>query len=120
MIRPTLVVLAGFIAALALLMVLVWLLYTTYLNLAERRLAARKSVYRNLVSELATRDRALLGPAIHQMKTLDDLEALEAVLEERARSATGSPDWLLEVYDNLGLVDKYIERLRNARKWRDR
>jgi HEAT repeat protein len=41
-------------------------------------------------------------------------------LEEQARSATGRPGWLLEVYDRLGLVDKYIQKLRSARKWRDR
>ena len=72
------------------------------------------------MSELATRDRALLEPTIHQMSTLYDLDALEAVLEEQARTATGRPGWLLEVYDQLGLVDKYIEKLRHARKWRDR
>ena len=54
------------------------------------------------------------------MSTLYDLDALEALLEEQARSATGRPAWLLEVYDQLGLVDKYIEKLRTARKWRDR
>ena len=41
-------------------------------------------------------------------------------IEEQARTATGRPGWLLEVYDQLGLVDKYIEKLRSARKWRDR
>ena len=72
------------------------------------------------MAELATRDRALLEPTIHQMRTLYDLDALEAVLEEQARTATGRPGWLLEVYDHLGLVDQYIEKLRTARKWRDR
>src|SRR6185312_3828595 len=56
----------------------------------------------------------------NQMSTLYDMDALEAVLEEQARGATGRPAWLLEVYDQLGLVDKYIEKLRTARKWRDR
>jgi HEAT repeat protein len=54
------------------------------------------------------------------MSTLYDLDALEAVLEEQARTATDRPGWLLEVYDRLGLVDKYIDKLRTARKWRDR
>jgi HEAT repeat protein len=106
--------------AVGLLTVLAWFVYTSYLDRVERRLAARKGLYRELVSELANRDRALLEPTIHQMRTLYDLDALEAVLEEQARSATGRPGWLLEVYDRLGLVDKYIEKLRTARKWRDR
>jgi HEAT repeat protein len=113
-------VLAGLMLAIGLLAILAWFLYTAYLNRVERRLADRKSLYRELVSELATRDRALLDPTIHQMKTLYDLDALEAVLEEQARSSTERPAWLLEVYDELGLVDKYIEKLRTARKWRDR
>jgi HEAT repeat protein len=121
MTRMTLVlVVAGLMLAIGLLTILAWFISTTYLNRVERRLAARKSLYRELVSELATRDRALLEPTINQMKTLYDLDALEAVLEEQARGATGRPDWLLEVYDELGLVDKYIDKLRTARKWRDR
>jgi HEAT repeat protein len=121
MTRVTVVlVIAAAMLAIGVLTVLVWFLYTTYLDRVERRLAARKSLYRDLVSELATRDRALLEPTIHQMKTLYDLDALEAVLEEQARSAIGRPDWLLEVYDELGLVDKYIDKLRSAPKWRDR
>src|SRR5919112_3214661 len=106
--------------AIVLLSILAWLLYSAYLDRVERRLATRKGLYRELVSELATRDRALLEPTIHQMSTLYDLDALEAVLEEQARHATGRPAWLLEVYDQMGLVDKYIEKLRNSRKWRDR
>src|SRR4051794_30334980 len=111
---------AGAMLAVVLFSILAWLLYTAYLDRIERRLAERKGLYRELVSELATRDRALLDPSINQMSTLYDLDALEAVLEEQARSATGRPDWLLDVYDRLGLVDKYIEKLRTARKWRDR
>jgi HEAT repeat protein len=111
---------AGLMLGVGLLTILAWLVYTSYLDRVERRLAARKGLYRELVSELATRDRTLLEPTIHQMSTLYDLDALEAVLEEQARTATGRPSWLLEVYDQLGLVDKYIEKLRSARKWRDR
>jgi HEAT repeat protein len=106
--------------AVGLLTILSWLLYTVYLDRVERRLATRKGLYRDLVSQLATRDRALLEPTIHHVSTLYDLDALEAVLEEQARGATGRPAWLLEVYDQLGLVDKYIDKLRRARKWRDR
>jgi HEAT repeat protein len=113
-------VLSALMLVIGLLAVLAWFLYTAYLNRVERRLARRKSLYRELVSELATRDHALLEPTIHQIKTLYDLDALEAVLEEQARSSTERPAWLLEVYDELGLVDKYIEKLRTARKWRDR
>src|SRR3954454_11378988 len=118
-VTPVLVA-AGSMLAVGLLAILAWFLYSFYLDRVERRLATRKGLYRELVAELATRDRALLEPTIHQMRTLYDLDALEAVLEEQARTVTGRPGWLLEVYDQLGLVDKYIEKLRNARKWRDR
>ncbi|HVD32128.1 MAG TPA: HEAT repeat domain-containing protein, partial [Gemmatimonadales bacterium] len=111
---------AGAMLAVGLLTVLAWLVDTWYLDRVERRLAARKGLYRDLVTDLAARDQALLGPTIHQMGTLHDLDALEAVLEEQARSANGRPRWLLEAYDQLGLVDKYVDQLRSARKWRDR
>ncbi|HYF38234.1 MAG TPA: HEAT repeat domain-containing protein, partial [Gemmatimonadales bacterium] len=111
---------AGLLFGAVLLAIVTWLFYTAYLDRVERRLARRKGLYRELVGELATRDRALLSPTIHQMSTLYDLDALEAVLEEQARNSTGRPEWLLEVYDQLGLVDKYIDKLRTARKWRDR
>lgn len=107
-------------AVLLVLSVIVWLAYTAILNRLERRLAARKGPYRDLVAGLATRERELLEPAIRQLGTLRDFDALEAVLEEQARSTTERPPWLLDAYDRLGLVDKYIERLRNARRWRDR
>ena len=113
-------IVAGAMVVVALLTVLAWLLHTWYLDHVERRLAARKGLYRELVSELATRDRTLLHSTIHQKGILYDLHALEAVLEEQARSASGSPGWLLEVYDELGLVDKYVDHLRFARSWRDR
>jgi len=111
---------AAAMLAVGLLTVLAWLISTWYLDRVERRLAARKGLYRDLVTDLATREQALLGPTIHQMSTLYDLDALEAVLEEQARTANGRPRWLLEAYDQLGLVDKYIDMLRSARKWRDR
>ncbi len=113
-------IIAGAMLAAGLLTVLAWLIYSWYLDRIERSLAERKGLYRELVSDLATRDRALLDPIIHQISTLYDLDALEAVLEEQARSSNGRPGWLLEVYDELGLVDKYIHMLRSARKWRDR
>jgi HEAT repeat protein len=114
------VIAAGVMLGAGLLSVLAWFFYSTYLDRIERRLDTRKGLYRELVAGLATRDRALLEPTIHQMSTLYDLDALEAVLEEQARTATGRPEWLLAVYDQLGLVDKYIEKLQTARKWRDR
>ena len=113
-------IVAGAMLAVGLFTVLAWLIYSWYLDRVESRLTKRKSLYRELVSDLASRDRALLHPTIHQMSTLYDLDALEAVLEEQARGASGRPGWLLEVYDELGLVDKYIATLRTARKWRDR
>jgi HEAT repeat protein len=103
-----------------LLAVIAWFVYTSYLNRVERRLARRKGVYRELVAELATRERALLEPEIRRLATLLDLEALEAVLEEQARATADRPAWLLDVYDRLGLVDRYVEKLRSARQWRER
>jgi HEAT repeat protein len=103
-----------------LLAVIAWLVYTSYLNRVERRLARRKGVYRELVAELATRERALLEPEIRRLATLHDLEALEALLEEQARATADRPAWLLDVYDRLGLVDRYVEKLRSARQWRER
>ena len=111
---------AGAMLAVGILTVLAWLIDTWYLDRVERRLAERKGLYRDLVVDLASREQTLLGPAIHQMGTLRDLHALEAVLEEQARAANGRPAWLLEAYDQLGLVDKYVDQLRSARKWRDR
>ena len=95
------VIIAGAMLAAGLLTVLAWLVYSWYLDRVERSLAERKGLYRELVSDLATRDRALLHPTIHQISTLYDLDALEAVLEEQARSSSGRPGWLLEVYDEL-------------------
>ena len=100
--------------------ILIWFGYTAYLNGLERRLAARKGPYRELVAGLASRERELLEPVIHQHGTLRDLVALEAVLEEQARDVEDRPAWLLDAYDRLGLIDKYIERLQQARKWRER
>ena len=106
--------------AVAVLGVLAWLVYTAWLGRLERRLEARKGVYRELVGGLAVRERALLEPELHQARTLRDFEALEAVLEEQARSVTERPPWLLDAYDRLGLVDKYVVKLREAKKWRER
>lgn len=100
--------------------IVAWLGYSAYLSRVERRLEARKGVYRELVTGLATRERALLEPELHQGRTLRDFEALEAVLEEQARGVTERPAWLLDAYDRLGLVDKYVEKLRTARQWRER
>ncbi len=111
---------AALMAGIGVLAILGWFAYTWYLTGLERQLAVRKGLYRDLVAGLASRDRALLEPAIQKLSTLKDVEALEAVLEEQARSLTDRPAWLLDTYDRLGLVDKYIEKLRNARKWRER
>jgi HEAT repeat protein len=113
-------VVAAVMLAVGLLSVLTWAFYTTYLNWIERRLASRKGLYRDLVASLAVRERELLEPELQRRRTLYDLEALEAVLEEQARGTAERPAWLLEAYDHLGLIDKYITRLRNARRWRER
>jgi len=111
---------AATMAGVGLLAVLTWLVHTSYLNRLERRLAYRKGLYRDLVAGLAQRDRALLEPQLRELATLKDFEALEAVLEEQARGATERPAWLLDAYDRLGLVEKYVTRLRSATKWRER
>lgn len=113
-------IVAGAMLAVGLVAVSAWLVYSWYLDRVERRLARRKGLYRELVSDLGTSDRALLDPTIHQISTLHDLDVLEAVLKEQARGASGGPGWLLDVYDELGLVDKYIDMLRSARKSRER
>ncbi len=117
---PIILGIAAAMAGVGLAAVLAWLLYTSYLNRLERRLAYRKGLYRDLVTGLALRDRALLEPQLRELTTLRDFEALEAVLEEQARGATERPAWLLDAYDQLGLVDKYVTRLRTATKWRER
>ncbi|HJS47520.1 MAG TPA: HEAT repeat domain-containing protein, partial [Gemmatimonadales bacterium] len=112
--------LAALMAVVSLAAVLAWLAYGAYLTVRERRLAARKGLYRDLVTGLAARERTLLDPALRQLETIRDVEALEAVLEEQARKSTDRPAWLLDTYDRLGLVQKYVRRLRRANRWRDR
>lgn len=117
---PIILGVAVAMAGIGLIAVLSWLIHTSYLNRLERRLAYRKGLYRDLVTGLAVRDRALLEPQLRELATLKDFEALEAVLEEQARGATERPGWLLDAYDRLGLVEKYVTRLRSAKKWRER
>ena len=113
-------VFAASVVGAGVLAVVCWFLYTAYLTRVERRLASRKGLYRELVAGLAQRDQALLEGELHELSTLRDFEALEALLEEQARGMTERPAWLLDTYDRLGLVDKYIGRLREARRWRER
>jgi HEAT repeat protein len=117
---PIILGVAVAMAGIGLMAVVSWLVYTSYLNSLERRLAHRKGVYRDLVAGLAVRDRVLLEPQLRELTTLKDFAALEAVLEEQARGATERPGWLLDAYDRLGLVDKYVTRLRTATQWRER
>ncbi len=111
---------AAVVVGLGLLAVVFWLCYAAWLTRVERRLAHRKGLYREVVAGLAERDRALLEPELHNLRTLRDFEALEALLEEQARGLTERPSWLIDAYDRLGLVDKYVERLRTATQWRER
>lgn len=111
---------AATVVGLGLVAVLIWLIYAAYLTRVEQRLARRKGLYRELIAGLATRDKQLLDPELHQLQTLRDFDALEALLEEQARAVSERPAWLLDIYDRLGLVDKYALRLRSARKWRER
>ena len=85
---PIILGVAAAMAGIGLVAVLAWLLYTSYLNRLERRLAYRKGLYRDLVTGLASRDRALLEPQLRELTTLKAFEALEGVLEEQARGAT--------------------------------
>ena len=111
---------AAVVLSIGFLAVLAWLCYAAWLTRVERRLARRKGLYRDTVAGLAQRERVLLEPEIRQLHTLRDFEALEAVLEEQARGLTERPSWLLDTYDRLGLVDKYVQRLRTAKRWRER
>lgn len=111
---------AATVASTGVLGIILWLWYGIHLNRLERNLARRKGAYRQFVEELSSRDQAYLEPELKQVATLRDFEALEAVLEEQARGATERPTWLLEAYDHLGLLDKYVHRLRHAKKWRER
>ncbi len=111
---------AATVVAIGLLGIVAWLIYAAWLGRVERRLAQRKGLYREVVAGLAQREKALLEPELLQLRTLRDFEALEALLEEQARGLTERPAWLLDTYDRLGLVDKYITRLRTAREWRER
>lgn len=111
---------AAVVLGIGFLAVVAWLCYAAWLTRVERRLARRKGLYRETVAGLAQRDRVLLEPEIRQLHTLRDFEALEAVLEEQARGLTERPSWLLDTYDRLGLVDKYVQRLRTAKRWRER
>jgi HEAT repeat protein len=111
---------AATVVGAGLLGVVAWAVYSLYLTRLERNMARRKGAYRQFLTELSSRDLAFLEPELKRVKTLRDFEALEALLEEQARTSTGRPGWLLDAYDRLGLVDKYIERLRHARKWRER
>ena len=121
MISLTLIlILAGTMAGVTLLAVLAWVCYTAYLDWFERRLERRKGLYRELVAELASGEREALDTEIHRPEILRDLDAFEAALEEQARRSTDRPTWLLEAYDHLGLIDKYVEQLRNGRRWRAR
>jgi len=111
---------AAVVVGVGILSVLAWLCYAAWLTRVERRLARRKGLYRETVAGLAQRERALLEPEIRQLTTLRDFEALEALLEEQARGLTERPGWLLDTYDRLGLVDRYVQRLRTAKRWRER
>jgi len=111
---------AAVVVGLGFLAVIIWLVYAAWLSRVERRLAHRKGLYRDVVAGMAKRDQALLEPELHNLRTLRDFEALEALLEEQARGLTERPSWLIDAYDRLGLVDKYVARLRTAKRWRER
>lgn len=111
---------AAIVIGLGVVGVIFWFLYAAWLTRVENSLARRKGLYRELVAGLALRERALLEPELRQLATLRDFEALEALLEEQARGVTERPTWLLDTYDRLGLVDKYAQRLKTARQWRER
>lgn len=111
---------AAIVVGLGLVSVVLWFAYSAWLTRLEASLARRKGLYRDMVAGMAQRERALLEPELHQLQTLRDFEALEAVLEEQARGVTERPGWLLDTYDRLGLVEKYAQRLTTAREWRER
>jgi HEAT repeat protein len=121
MITPTLIlILAGTMAGVTGVAVLAWFLYTAYLNWFELRIERGTGMYREMVEELASAEREGLDGELHRPEVLQDLGALETALEEQARRTTERPPWLLDAYDRLGLIDKYVERLGSARRWRER
>jgi hypothetical protein len=73
------------------LAIVVWFGYSSYLNRVERRLARRKGVYRQLVAELATRERALLEPEIH--RTFWVFEYLGPLVELTTPSFSSWSSW---------------------------
>lgn len=101
-------------------LVLVWYSTSWWLGRAAERMALRKGKYREFIDGLSTRDHDRLDSVIRSLGAVHDFEALEAALEEQARATEDRPPWLLDAYDRLGLVDKYVERLRTGRRWRDR
>lgn len=105
---------------LALGAILFWLLRVAYLARLERKLRARTGLYRDLVMGLASREHSLLEPELAQLSTLRDVEAIEALLEEQANRTTSRPAWLLDAFDRMGLIQKYVSRLRTGRSWRER
>lgn len=112
--------LTALLATASAVFVIGWFAMAGWLGRMERRLAARKGLYRDFVAGLALRDHDRFEPVLRTPGTLHDFEALEAVLEEQARGTEARPPWLLDAYDRLGLVDKYVDRLRAGRRWRDR
>jgi HEAT repeat protein len=113
-------VLAAALGGAALVAILAWFCYTAYLDWVQRRLEQRKGMYRELVADLASGERWVLDLELNRPEVLRDIDAFEAALEEQARRDTSRPAWLLEAYDRLGLIDKYVDRLRNAHRWRER
>lgn len=109
-----------FVLLLALAAIVFWLLRMAYLARLERKLRARTGLYRDLVTGLATREHGLLEPELAQLSTLRDVEAIEALLEEQASHTTSRPAWLLDAFDRMGLIQKYVTRLKTGRSWRER
>ena len=101
-------------------LVAAWYGTSFWLARAAKRMAARKGLYREFIDGLSNRDQGRLEQILRSPGTVQDFEALEAALEEQARATEARPAWLLDAYDRLGLVDKYVQRLRTGRRWRDR
>jgi HEAT repeat protein len=73
-----------------------------------------------VVSGLATRERTLLEPEITSFALSATSRRSKRYSRNKRAGWTERPAWLLDAYDRLGLVEKYVNRLTEAEKWRER
>jgi HEAT repeat protein len=102
----------------------VYVLREWFLRTRERRLLKRVQHLKSFLAELDA-ENAVAFRTVRRFSTLRDLEALERLLEERRLELLpeSSPEELeahFASYDELGILDRYVERLLHARRWAER